>query len=396
MRREDRPLWFKKCLRFFLSSLDISLGVIALIARTLLFKRRKIKRSVLLKNLGGIGDYVMLTASFEGYRALFSESKIVLLVRSDVVEFAQRNQYVDYVITVDYNKCRNNLFHRLKLWRALLDYEFEVFVNLDYSTTHENLDSAIARWSFARRKIGHHCLDRNSVRAYQLYDIIIPHQIEWMFEIERNNEMVRQLGLPSYNNFTTHISEIERFEYSQGIKSLLPLSAYYVVAPGSLLKDKCWPTSKYSSLIDRLTPWGFEVAICGAADEIEAASEIVSLSRNQRPKDLTGKTSLVDFTLLIRDAAFIICNDSSAAHIAQAVGTRAFVILGGGHYGRFLPYPDKRFVHTLSMEGMDCFYCYWICRYEYFKCVKDIEVEFVCRQICSALGKDLVNGGSAH
>jgi len=104
----------------------------------------------------------------------------------------------------------------------------------------------------------------------------------------------------------------------------------------------------------------------------------------------------VDFSLLIRNAEFIVSNDSSAVHIAQSEGTRAFVVLGGGHYGRFLPYPDEKIVHCISMEGMDCFYCNWKCRYEYFKCVKDIDVEVVYQRICNSLGNGTFNDGMVH
>jgi hypothetical protein len=69
----------------------------------------------------------------------------------------------------------------------------------------------------------------------------------------------------------------------------------------------------------------------------------------------------------------------------------AFVILGGGHYGRFLPYPGTNFIHHVSMEGMDCFYCHWKCRYDYFKCVADVEVDAVYRKILESLSP-VING----
>lgn len=386
----------QRSIHTLLESFDTSLSFAAIVARTFLIKKRKVEHYVLLKNLGGIGDYVMLTASFEGYRRLYSESRIVLLVRSDVKEFAESNPHVDYVIAIDYNKCCRNVFHRVRLWHALLRFDFAVFVNLDYSTNYEILDRAISQWSFARQKVAHLCLDKGSSREYDLYDTIITHQDEWQFEIERNNEMLRQLGLPTYDNLVTRISNIERFVYSNRIEPLLPNRPYYLVAPGSLLEGKCWPSSKYAILIDRLSSWGFQVAICGGPDDSQAASEIEVLAQTSGIIDLTGKSRLVDFSLLIKDAEFIICNDSSAAHIAQATGTQAFVVLGGGHFGRFLPYPEKRFVHPIYIEGMDCFYCYWKCRFEYFKCVQDIEVEFVYRQICESMGRDVADVNVVH
>jgi ADP-heptose:LPS heptosyltransferase len=381
----------KKIIRHCLTSFDIFLSFVAAITKTKPFSKKVGDNWVLLKNLGGIGDYLMLTASFEGYRTLFPNSKIALLVRSAVQEIAERNQNFDLVIGIDFDRCRTNVLHRVKLWRALLKHNFEVYVNLDYSTNYESLDSAILRWSLARRRIAHHCLDPDAVRDYRNYSTIIEHQSEWLFEIERNNEMLRQLGLSSYQNSHTSISNIGSFKYSKAVAPLLPRSPYLVVAPGSLLKDKCWPPAKYASIIDRIGPHGFETAICGTADDREAASEIIRLCRNTRISDLTGRSTLVDLCLLIRHSEFVICNDSSAAHIAQAMERPAFVILGGGHYGRFLPYPGTNFIHHVSMEGMDCFYCHWKCRYDYFKCVADVEVDAVYRKILESLSP-VING----
>lgn len=44
----------------------------------------------------------------------------------------------------------------------------------------------------------------------------------------------------------------------------------------------------------------------------------------------------------IRAARFLLTNDTSAAHIAPAVKTRAVVIQPGWNYGRFFPYRTER------------------------------------------------------
>ena len=50
------------------------------------------------------------------------------------------------------------------------------------------------------------------------------------------------------------------------------------------------------------------------------------------------KTNINELIEAIRDAEFLITNETSAVHIAESVTTKSFCILGGGHFGRFLPY----------------------------------------------------------
>ena len=55
--------------------------------------------------------------------------------------------------------------------------------------------------------------------------------------------------------------------------------------------------------------------------------------------DLTGKTNLLEFAKVCKNAQLIICNDTSAAHFGALQGTKVFVIANGNRYGRFFPYP---------------------------------------------------------
>jgi len=79
--------------------------------------------------------------------------------------------------------------------------------------------------------------------------------------------------------------------------------------------------------------------------------------------DLTGRTSVPELLDVMKGAAGVVTNDTGPAHLAIAVGTPTVVIVGGGHFGCFVPYPDgvapatARFVH----HPMDCYHCFWRC-----------------------------------
>ena len=62
----------------------------------------------------------------------------------------------------------------------------------------------------------------------------------------------------------------------------------------------------------------------------------------------------------------LIGNDTSSVHIASAVNTPSIALVGGGHYGYFLPYPSSlkgTHLPTVVDFKMDCYGCNWKCPY---------------------------------
>ena len=93
---------------------------------------------------------------------------------------------------------------------------------------------------------------------------------------------------------------------------------------------------------------------------------------------------------MVSDAKFLIGNETSAIHIAAAVRTPSVCILGGGHFGRFIPYklekePDGPLPIPVYYK-MTCFNCNWNCIYPIKKgeptpCIKDITVDHVWKKV---------------
>jgi ADP-heptose:LPS heptosyltransferase len=81
--------------------------------------------------------------------------------------------------------------------------------------------------------------------------------------------------------------------------------------------------------------------------------------------NLAGKTTLIDLAELIRAAKLLIGNESGAVHLAAAVGTPSVSIVGGGHYGRFIPYDiaadDECVAPIPVIHRMECYGCNWKC-----------------------------------
>jgi hypothetical protein len=86
--------------------------------------------------------------------------------------------------------------------------------------------------------------------------------------------------------------------------------------------------------------------------------------------NLSGQTTLRQAAAILWHCRIAIGAETGLAHIACAVGTPNVILLGGGHFGRFMPYSPLTTVACLPIE---CFGCNWECRYKRIHCTWDLD-----------------------
>ena len=177
-----------------------------------------------------------------------------------------------------------------------------------------------------------------------------------------------------------------------------PLEAgapYVVLNPGSNEPARRWPLESYLSVAERVLDRGFRVVFVGGADERPESPELAELTARPAVVDLIGRTSLAALMDLMRSASAVLSNDSGPAHLSIALGTPTVVVVGGGHFGSFVPYPadvtpaNARFVY----QSMECYHCFWRChkrasKFEVFPCISAVGAE----QVWDALAHVLAAG----
>jgi ADP-heptose:LPS heptosyltransferase len=99
---------------------------------------------------------------------------------------------------------------------------------------------------------------------------------------------------------------------------------------------------------------------------------------------------LSQLAAIVARAQLVLTNETSALHIAAAYGVPTICILGGGHYGRFMPYQVEltggRTLPRAIIHQMPCFGCGWECIYERPKgapvpCIEQIDVADVWQAV---------------
>ena len=159
---------------------------------------------------------------------------------------------------------------------------------------------------------------------------------------------------------------------------------YVVLNPGSNEPGRRWPFGHYLMLAGRLLKAGYRVVFVGKSEEKTRENNFRDFCERHGVIDLIGRTTLPGLLDLMNHAAAVLSNDSGPAHLSIALGAPTVVIVGGGHFGCFVPYPKQitppqtRFV----FHEMDCYHCFWRChkrasKYDVFPCISAIAEERV-------------------
>jgi ADP-heptose:LPS heptosyltransferase len=168
---------------------------------------------------------------------------------------------------------------------------------------------------------------------------------------------------------------------------------YVVLNPGSNEPGRRWPFASYSEVALRLLDGGYRVVLVGSREEKPDAGDLARLTGRTGVIDLIGGTSLPQLLDVMKHAACVITNDTGPAHLGIALGTPSVVIVGGGHFGSFVPYPPgvappgARFV----FHEMECYHCFWRChkrasKFDVFPCISAIGVDRVWEDVAALLG----------
>ncbi len=367
------------------------------------------KNTLLLVRVDAIGDYVLFRNFIEALRKSekYKNYKITLcgnIVWKELAE-ALDKEFVDEFIWIDTKKLKRNIFYRYHILRSISQKGFETAIQPTYSREYYTGD-AIIRASSAKERTGSQG-DCSNIRPWlkrlsdHWYTHLVSASSEPMMELCRNAEFVRGLGLSSF------FASVPVIYIADGRSGLIEEREYYILVPGALHKCRRWPVENFARLAEKIhDATGWAGVICGGKGEEKLGQDLKNLS-GARLYNIAGKTSLLELVRIVRDAKLVIANETGTVHIAAATGTAVVCILGGGHYGRFVPYQvEKQTLRRLPVvvtQKMPCFNCNWRCKYETNKdvpvpCIRNISVEEVwgpvnilIEQICAEQ-----NSGTAH
>ena len=341
-----------------------------------------------LIRIDSIGDFILWLDAAKEFRNLYPNAKITLIANHVWSDLAMLLPYWDDVIPVDRKKFTRNFLYRFKTLRQIRQIGFELAIQPTFSREYLRGDSLI-RASRASSRIGSKG-DLSNITVWQKnisdkwYSQLIPAAAEPLMELQRNAEFMRGLGL---RNFTAGIPSLPSL--ADLPEKLMIEQPYFIIFPGASFSGRQWPVAQFGRFLSELTAaQGWRAVLCGSREEHSLCAQFIQTSGIEAT-NLAGKTSLSELVEVIRRAKLLVGNETSAVHIAAAVGTPSVCILGGGHYGRFMPYVvncANQPIPVPVVHRMNCFGCNWQCTQPHDKdvampCISAITIDQVIEAI---------------
>lgn len=330
------------------------------------------KKSVLVVRVDAIGDFVLWLNAAEGLKQIFPADKYKLVLLGNAIwkDLAAQIHLFDEHIFVDSNKLFRSLRYRFNVWKQIRSRKWAYAIQPAYSRDLNCGDAAV-RVSCATYRIGSAGDSSNQLAIQKIitdrwFTRLVPAVNKPLMELERNAEFVRNLGSKEFK------ANLPKLSLPVQLPEGFVADNYVVIVPGASLPLKCWSLENFTNICKRIhDDLSLKVVICGGPNEIILGQKLLATTAGTNAswiEDWTGRTSLVGFASIIKRSRLLIGNDSSAVHLAVAVGTPSVCIVGGGHFGRFIPYNiavnDPVKLPVPVFHSMNCYGCNLKCTYD--------------------------------
>lgn len=375
----------------------------------------KKEETILFVKIDAIGDFVIWMDVAATLKESYPLKKNAIICSTVCYELVKASSYFDEIICIDKKKWLYNIKYRLKFIHSLSTRKFEKVINPIFSRDYYYQDLLIHLLK-SDEKVGYYGDYSNNFntlkgffknpikiqnlsnqqfnKANKFYNILIPADFPNKMEKIINAHFYRKLINPSFQSHVPilpfQLPEISSF-------SSLESKKYIVFFVGASTQRKMWPSKHYIDLISKLD--AETLVFCGGKNEEYIFNNIITEDHHSSNKiiNLIGKTSLIELFSIIKEAQYIITNDTSASHICVITQTPSICILGGAHFGRFQPYvlesidPNDQ-LPMIANYPMDCYNCNLNCIYiqnknkDIWPCISNITVE----KVLSLIKKQLI------
>lgn len=342
----------------------ITLFIINFDLLILMFVKYKSGKDIMLIRVDGIGDFLVWLPSAIKLRNFYQSKRITLIVNEECAELVKLMGIFDEIIAINSKKFQGNLFYRTKMLLLIARIGADVGIQTSYSRTILLRDSLV-RATKAKARIGSSC-NLENIKKWEInlsnswYTKILDTTPGLINEIDRNNEFLLGLGIEQKDPFYFDIPVFSKSKHVNNFDG-----NYFIIFPGASWYGRRWPIESFAVVANLISKkYNLKIMICGGGDDVDIADDLIKLLVKDDVINMTGITTVLELIELIRGAKILIANETSAIHIASAVNTKSVCVLGGGHFGRFMPSTAEKKESQVSVfKNMDCFNCNWNCIY---------------------------------
>jgi len=367
--------------------------------------------TILFVRTDSIGDTILAAGMLAPIRERHPHTKIVVVCQEHVAAIYEACPLVDSVLPIHRQRAIDDADYRNHIARQLQDLRADLCLNSVYA--REPLTDFLALASQAQHCVAHEgstelmsagVKDRHD----RLYSMLISCPERSALEVDRHRGFLEGIGInapfvqPSIWLKDEDEACAEDFFQRHGLEPESTIALFagaqadgrVYLRYGEALAEICRPEPKtVCSPLDEPTPLPLPggdvrssqgpVPLLGGAKGWVGSLKVIALGSqadyeiNQRnleslpcaSRNISGKFTVRESAAILKRCRLAVGAETGLAHIACALGTPNVIVLGGGHFGRFVPYSPLTSIVCLPLE---CYGCNWQCRYSRPHCVKDI------------------------
>ncbi|MGN6370807.1 MAG: glycosyltransferase [Phycisphaerae bacterium] len=337
-------------------------------------------RTVLVLRTDAIGDNVLASALLPHLRAACSNARLVYACQDRVADLFTVSPHLDHVVQFNRGRAYADEGYRQEVIATLRALHADIVLTPMF--TREPLCDVLTAQTRAPLRIGFLC-DSAAERDASYTHLVEP-RAGWGLELARVSEFLDAFDLRT--NAAQLRPEVPltpadlQFAHDFCTTRDIDPARAIVLFAGALAEYRI-PREIAPALAIALNPREYTIISLGAAPEFALHEEMMR-GLGFRHLNLCGRTSIRQTAALLQRAQLAVGAETGSAHLACAVGTRNVVVLGGGHFGRFMPWSP---LTTAASVPLECFQCDWKCRHAHVHCIRDVQASTIAAAIRTAL-----------
>jgi heptosyltransferase-2 len=265
-----------------------------------------------------IGDAVMAIPAVKCIKSHRPGIEVTSLGKRAVIELYKHSKAVDRLIEFDLPAERNRLSALKSFSRSLRKYNFDCGLVLPDSFS----SALVFKLGGVKRRLGY----RSELRSFLLTEPLrqpegVIHRGEKYMNLVKSALDIDDCRI----DVSVDVSDKER---EAADRFLSDTGKFVVICPTSRAESRRWGDTKYCELIARVSgELGMDVVLAGSGDEAGFIDNIADRSESE-VLNLASENDLLLSVEVMRRAEAFVGNDSGAAHLAAASGTRVVSISG--------------------------------------------------------------------
>ncbi|RQV95121.1 MAG: lipopolysaccharide heptosyltransferase II [Calditrichaeota bacterium] len=303
-------------------------------------------KKILIVQTAFLGDVILITPLIRAVHELIPAALIDVLIIPQTVGALKNNPHLHQVLTFD--KRKNKILAFWKILKILRKNRYDLAI-----TPHSSSTTAyLLRLAGISERLGFdrwHASKHLTLKAPH-YDDRGWHKIQknlHLLSVFTEREFSMQTEL-----FPSREDKLQALQWLSEIK--YPEKPIIALAPGSVWNTKRWPEEYYAELCRLISKHEVNLIFIGGPEEKDICDRVIQ-SAGITGLNFAGRTKILESAALIELCDLLICNDSGAMHIANAMKTDVMAFFGPtvpsiGYY----PYREKDFIFELDMDCRPC------------------------------------------